>query len=82
MDDDFTCPECGCHSPYMNVGRRHWGYCERCAVKWWIGDNLFSTWHDEGPLDWAMNDLILADFTLHVPPRSDALATPDDDIDF
>jgi hypothetical protein len=55
------CPECG-NNGYVNIGRSHWNICEDHKVKWSIGANLFSSWHDETEEDWKRNASLIADF--------------------
>ncbi len=49
------CPTCGKSDGYSNVGRNHWGSCDAHKVKWSIGSNLFSSWHDEDETVWQKN---------------------------
>jgi hypothetical protein len=49
------CPECGNSGGYLNIGRAHWFHCDEHLVKWLIGENLFSTWHDESEEVWKDN---------------------------
>ncbi len=46
------CPECGETNGYLNVGRSHWFVCDAHRTKWFIGENLFSSWRDESEADW------------------------------
>jgi hypothetical protein len=46
----------------VNVGRSQWNICEVHKVKWFIGENLFSDWHDETEEDWKQNATLIADF--------------------
>lgn len=51
-DDYFgTCPECGSHDGYYNVGKAHWFVCHEHEVRWCVGSNLFSSWRTEDELD-------------------------------
>ena len=38
------CPKCGNTGEVYHIGRREYGVCEKCMVKWNIGENLFSAW--------------------------------------
>lgn len=49
------CPECGRNDGYLNVGREHWGMCDKHKTKWWIGSNLFSSWKEETEEEWKKN---------------------------
>jgi hypothetical protein len=42
-----VCPQCRRHDGFANVGRSHWSFCREHRVKWWVGDNLFSSWRDQ-----------------------------------
>jgi hypothetical protein len=42
-------------SKYLNYGRTHIGYCEKCNKKWIIGSNLFSSWRYENQDIWNKN---------------------------
>jgi len=61
------CPECGGQSGYLNVGGNHWAVCDAHKVKWPIGYNLFSDWHDETEDVWAGNAATLAGYRLVEP---------------
>jgi len=59
-----NCPDCrdqsaqnGCG--HLNIGPQHWGYCNLHKSKWYIGENLFSSWRDEGVEDWERNEALL-----------------------
>ncbi len=47
------CPQCRQPDEYRNVGRVQWGVCKACGVRWRMGENVFSSWRDETPADWA-----------------------------
>ena len=49
------CPKCGQTGGYRNVGRNHWGACDTHKTCWPIGENLFSSWHDETEEVWERN---------------------------
>jgi len=38
------CPVCHKTDGYINIGRAHWFLCEAHKTKWFIGENLFSSW--------------------------------------
>lgn len=42
-----TCPDCGRHDGYINIGRSHWFYCREHETRWIAGHNLFDSWKDE-----------------------------------
>lgn len=48
-DDGYfgLCPVCKETDGYLSVGRNHWFVCEKHRVRWWIGENVFSSWRDE-----------------------------------
>jgi hypothetical protein len=61
QDDHFgVCPECGENGGWKNIGRAHWVYCERHGLKWWVGENLISSWREETEADWVQNAAFLA----------------------
>lgn len=67
------CPKCLREVSYVNVGRVHWGFCERHKLRWIIGVNLFSSWHDETENDWQRNLAILdtaEDVRPYFPPAT------------
>jgi hypothetical protein len=39
------CPECGDLTMMRDVGRNHFACCDQHKTYWWVGRNLFSTWH-------------------------------------
>jgi hypothetical protein len=50
MDGYFgLCPICHKTDGYLNVGNQHWFVCEEHKVKWFVGENLFSSWMYETP---------------------------------
>jgi hypothetical protein len=55
-----VCPQCAKNDGYLNVRRAHWMVCHTHRVRWWVGENLFSTWKMESEGDWAENHAILA----------------------
>ena len=57
---EFDCPKCGMVGTVANIGRIHWGACSHCAVRWLIGENLFSGWRDESAEVWRENERALA----------------------
>ena len=40
---------------YLNIRATHWFYCDTCHIKWYIGENLFSSWLQETEQDWQRN---------------------------
>lgn len=50
-----------CHEPpeILNIGRIHFAHCEDHAVRWCIGENLFSGWRDEDKATWERNEAYL-----------------------
>lgn len=61
--DSFgTCPVCGRHDGYLNVGPQHWFYCKRHKTKWLAGSNLFSGWRTEDPIHHSQNAAYLSGF--------------------
>ena len=56
------CPECGDTDGYMNVERVHFFICDKHKTKWRIGENLFSSWHEETEADWRDNAKRLASY--------------------
>ena len=62
-DDHWgACPACGGNDGHRNVGRHHWFFCIAHRNKWYVGDNLFSTWREETEDIWEENEQFLADF--------------------
>lgn len=45
------CPVCGCAGMVVSAGRPHWGVCHDHQVRWYIGDNLFSSWRALSPAE-------------------------------
>ena len=41
------CPVCGETDGYVNHGPSHWFVCDAHRVRWYVGQNLFSSWKDE-----------------------------------
>ena len=66
-EDDICglCPECNGITDVLNIGRNHWAYCDTHRITWWIGSNLFSSWHNESEDDWARNREFLAGYRVH-----------------
>lgn len=50
-----VCPICGGNDGYLNFGRGHWFYCRKHEIRWFAGDDLFSTWRSESTGDWKKN---------------------------
>lgn len=65
------CPECKKHDGYVNVSRSHWFVCDEHQTKWLAGSNLFSSWHDEGEVQWKRNSNLLAHYTEVEPVFAD-----------
>jgi ssDNA-binding Zn-finger/Zn-ribbon topoisomerase 1 len=42
-----VCPKCHKTDGYINIGRGHWFYCKEHKNRWFVGENLFSTWRDQ-----------------------------------
>jgi hypothetical protein len=59
----MTCPYCGQHGKWLNVGSTHWGVCSDCEVHWPIGTNLLPSWRDETEEVWNKNAKLLASYT-------------------
>lgn len=59
---DHACPQCGDESQvsFLNVHRQHYCICERCRIRWWYGDNLFSSWKEQTEEDWQANKQTLS----------------------
>jgi hypothetical protein len=62
FEDFGVCPICKGHDGYLNVGRDHWFKCDEHKVRWHVGSNLFSSWHDESEEDWEENARILSEY--------------------
>ena len=47
--DDYSggCPKCGRTNGCLNVGRDHWFVCDEHMLRWYVGSNLFSCWHEQ-----------------------------------
>jgi hypothetical protein len=41
------CPICKGTDGYVSIGRSHWFICQQHRVRWFIGENVFSSCHDE-----------------------------------
>lgn len=61
------CPECGKSTGHVNVERVHWGTCDEHKTKWPIGENLFSSWHDEDEVVWKRNRNLLETYRMVDP---------------
>lgn len=70
-DEDYSRTKCpACHKEtegYMNVGRGHWIVCDRCQIRHWIGENLFSCWKDENRAIWKENVKLLLKYRVFGP---------------
>lgn len=72
--DSFgVCPHCGRNDGYLNVGRAHYFICHQHKMKWWIGDNLFSSWRHESETDFQDNRELLQSYQEIDPPSPPAL---------
>ena len=40
---------------YINLGRAHWMVCDECKIKWFVGENLFSSWRGQTEHMWQRN---------------------------
>lgn len=87
---DGQCPLCACGAQtteIVSVGRAHFGVCREHLTKWYIGDNLFSSWHDQTEDECAEAVELLALYAdvdavhCHVC-WPDSAATPDCEIEF
>jgi len=56
------CPKCGRNDGYLNIGRGHWFICDKHKTKWFIGENLFSSWRQQTQETWARNSALLASY--------------------
>ncbi len=56
------CPECGDTDGYLNAERVHFFICNKHKTRWRIGENLFSSWHEETEADWRDNAKRLASY--------------------
>ena len=66
-----ACPICGCGgSEFRNIGRTHWFVCMNDRVRWYVGENLFSSWRLESESDWRANRELLATFREMEPERA------------
>ena len=50
------CPDESHENTYLNVGKTHWMFCEKCGIRWCVGANLFSSWRRETEQQWAANE--------------------------
>jgi hypothetical protein len=55
------CPQCG-EAYWANIRKSHWCYCPNHKVRWWVGENIFSSWRDETETDWCRNHEMLDNF--------------------
>ena len=49
------CPDPEHENYYLNINRGHWMVCDHCKIKWFIGENLFSSWRKEDKALWKAN---------------------------
>lgn len=47
----------------VNIGRAHYGVCDKCKTYILLGSNLIS-WRDENPEIWKENQQLLRGYTL------------------
>jgi hypothetical protein len=47
---------------YLNFGRAHWMVCDECRIKWFIGENLFSSWRRQNQMIWNENSERLKEY--------------------
>ena len=66
FDDDENyfghCPVPDHENCYRNIGRSHWMVCDKCKIKWFMGENLFSSWRSESEEIWKANAEGIADY--------------------
>lgn len=59
FDDDENyfghCPVSEHENYYLNIGRAHWMVYQKCRIKWFMGENLFSFWRSENEETWKAN---------------------------
>ena len=59
FDDDENyfghCPVPDHENCYRNIGRSHWMVCDTCRIKWFMGENLFSSWRSQSEETWKAN---------------------------
>jgi hypothetical protein len=66
------CPKCWRNDGCLNVGPVHWFICHKHRTKWFVGENLFSTWRDETEDEWQANHDRIREYRLVdavEPPR-------------
>jgi hypothetical protein len=61
------CPVCGQHDGYLNIYRAHFFHCRRHRTCWQVGENLFRSWRQQTPEDWARNYARLRRYRLVEP---------------
>ena len=47
---------------YLNIGRQNWMYCDECKIRWFMGENLISTWRQENEDIWEKNYKKIKDY--------------------
>jgi len=66
FDDDENyfghCPVPEHENYYLNIGRSHWMVCDKCKIKWFMGENLFSSWRTQSEETWKRNEETIAGF--------------------
>ncbi|NIA67602.1 hypothetical protein HBA54_03265 [Pelagibius litoralis] len=48
---------------YVNVGKIHFGFCQRHEIYWLIGEDIFKTWEDQDETHWEFNRRILQGYS-------------------
>ena len=49
------CPFLEHKNYFLNINREHWMVCNKCKIKWLMGENLFSSWRTENMTKWKAN---------------------------
>ena len=65
FDDDHYFGHCSVseHDNFcLNIGRAHWMVCDECRIKWFIGENLFSSWRRQNQMIWNENSERLKEY--------------------
>jgi hypothetical protein len=64
QDDYFgLSPHCQKTDGYINVGRAHYNVCDEHKVRWFVGENLFSSHHYDTDEDKRQAAEIMASYT-------------------
>lgn len=56
------CPHCGRTDGYFNLHRNHFFVCHEHRVKWFVGENIFSSWRHQTPHNWERNAKSVASY--------------------